>query len=228
MSRLGVALLFAAAGCTDFATPAQLATPQLIAVVAEPPVVRPGQTSALTAVVAGPDGVVTGLTPRWSLVESFPTVPPMGTVSADGDGARYAAPAEVPERPEGVPPIDTVRLEVDVTVDGAPRTLAALKVMGVVDVDAENPTIRVVDAAGAEVTALTAAVDAPLALAIEPDPAPTEDARFAWYATVGEIEAYQSNPTELTAAEPGAGTVIVVYRDGAGGVAWRELPITVE
>lgn len=217
-------------GCTDFATPAQLAAPTIIAVVAEPPIVAPGQQTEVSVVVAGPDGRLEGLTPRWSLVESFPTVPPMGTLSVDGDVATYQAPDQVPPRPEDVPPVDTLRLEVDVP-DGAggTRTLAAVKAIAVLPEPAANPTLTILDGDGAEVTELRASAGEAIALSLGVSPAPTAAARYAWYATLGEIEDYQSSPTELLApAERGTGELFAVVRDGAGGVAWRAVPIVIE
>lgn len=219
-------LVMVAAGCADFATPAELATPQIIAVVADPPVVRPGSTTRVTAVVAGPGGVQAGLVPRWSLVEAFPTVAPMGMLTVDGDGVIYTAPAVVPPRPEGVPPVDSLAIEIDVVDDGAPRTLSAIKAIGVLDVDSANPTfeLTVGDATALEVRGPRAG----MTLALTPSPAAGEDARFAWYATAGQIEDYQSNPTQLVADDAATGTLIAVYRDGTGGVAWRAYPLAIE
>ncbi len=214
--------------CADFATPADLDAPTIIAVVAEPPLVRPGASTRLAVVVAGPDGELTSLAPRWSLVESFPTVPIMGSVSTDGADAIYQAPAEVPARPEGVPPIDTVRLEVDVPTTDGTRTLAAVKAIAVLPQDAANPTIRLLDADGAEATTLTGTVADGVALEVEVTPAAGDATRYAWYATTGAIADYQSNPATLTAEAPGSGTVFVVVRDGAGGVAWRAVDVAIE
>jgi hypothetical protein len=216
--------------CTDFATPAQLAAPTIIAVVAAPPIVAPGQQTEVSVVVAGPDGRLMDLTPRWTLVESFPTVPPMGTLLVEGDVATYQAPEQVPPRPEDVPPVDTLRLEVDVPDgDGGTRTLAAVKAIAVLAEPTANPTLTILDGDGAEVSELRASPGEALALSLGVAPAPTASARYAWYATLGEIEDYQSSPTELVApAEPGAGEVFAVVRDGVGGVAWRAVPFVVE
>lgn len=226
---LGLPLL-AMLGCTDFATPADLEVPTIIAVVAEPPIVRPGAATRVSVLVVGPDGALAGLTPRWSLIESFPTVPVMGTLTTDGADAIYQAPAEVPPRPANVPPVDTLRLEVDVPDGdgGGTHTLTAVKAIGVLPQDAANPTLRVLGPDGEDATTLRgpAADGVPLEVALTP--AATDDTRYAWYSTVGTIADYQSNPATLTGEAPGTGTVFVVVRDGVGGVAWRAVDVVLE
>ena len=53
------------------------------------------------------------------------------------------------------------------------------------------------------------------------------DPRFSWYATVGRIERYRQNPTELAteADEAHSGWLVVVGRDGQGGVTWADVPM---
>ena len=60
-----------AAGCTDFASPAELTKPTVLAVIAEPPVVAPGEPTDLTAVIVDGSGELTGLPVRWSLIETY-------------------------------------------------------------------------------------------------------------------------------------------------------------
>ena len=69
---------------------------------------------------------------------------------------------------------------------------------------------------------------ATVALAVTTTPATTADARFAWYTPVGDIKLYQSNPCELAVPmDAVSGPLIVVIRDGLGGVAWRQIAVTV-
>ena len=213
----------AAAGCTDFASPAELIKPTVLAVIAEPPVVAPGEDTQLTAVVADGSGELTGLPMRWSLVETYRGVPPMGTLT----GSTYTAPDPIPALPANAPPIDSVRLEVDTGV----TTLVNVKFVAVGAVDLTNPTISSFTVGSAEAAAgpITVARGAALDLAITADPPLTDDARFAWYSSAGEIVKYQSNPTTMTAADDaGAGWLFVVVRDGKGGMAWQGVEITVE
>ena len=212
-----------AAGCTDFASPAELTKPTVLAVIAEPPVVAPGEPTELTAVIVDGSGELTGLPVRWSLIETYRGVPPMGTLT----GSTYTAPDPIPTLPANAPPIDSVRLEVDT---GA-TTLVTVKFVAVAAVALTNPTISAftvgaVDAAAGPITVARGAV---LDLAITTDPPLAADARFAWYSSAGEIVKYQSNPTTMTAAEDaGAGWLFIVARDGKGGMAWRGVEITVE
>lgn len=228
--RLAPAILlvssaWAAAACTDFATPNQLEKTTIIAVVSEPPVVRPGETAALSVVVADATGVLTAPATSWALVEAYPGVPPMGAITGDASGATYAAPATVPDRGD-IPPIDVA----SVTVETATGPLTAIKAVGVVELAAANPAITALTVGGMDATGgLTVTRGGTYALSITTVPAPGEDARFAWYSTVGDIAKYQSNPCELIVPmDATSGPLIIVMRDGVGGVAWRQVALTVQ
>ncbi len=219
-SAVAVAAL---ASCTDFATPAELTRPTILAVTAEPPVVAPGGQTELSVVVVDAGGVLTGLPARWSLVETYRGVPPMGSLA----GSTYTAPDPLPPLPPNAPPIDSVQLEVD-TGEG---TLRAIKVIPVVALAATNPAITAFTVGADDGLAgpLTVARDAALELAVVTDPPAGDDARYAWYSSAGGIERYQSNPTTMVAAEAATrGWVFVVVRDGKGGVAWRGVEVIVE
>ena len=70
---------------------------------------------------------------------------------------------------------------------------------------------------------------ATVALSVTTDPATTDDARFAWYTPVGDIKYYQSNPCELAVpTDAVSGPLIVVVRDGKGGVVWQQIALTVQ
>lgn len=220
-----VSSVWATTACTDFATPNQLERPTIIAVVSEPPVVRPGQTAELSVVVADATGVLTAPPATWALVEAFPGVAPLGTIDGDATGATYTAPATVPDRGD-IPPLDAATVTVE-TTDGP---LTAVKGVGVVELAAANPTITALTIDGADATAgVTVTRGGTYALAITTDPAPGEDARFAWYSPVGDIAKYQSNPCELVVPmDATSGPLIIVMRDGVGGVAWRQVALTVQ
>lgn len=218
-----VVLALGATACTDFASPAELTKPTILAVTAEPPVVAPGGHTALAVAVADATGPLTGLPTRWSLIETYRGVPPMGTLS----GTTYTAPDPLPTLPAGAAPVDTIQLEIDTAVG----TLVAVKVVPVVSVATANPTITGLTVGDQDGLAgpVTIARAASLPLTLTTEPAPGEDARFAWYSSAGLIEKYQSNPTELVAADDaGGGWLFVVMRDGKGGVAWRGVQVTVE
>lgn len=224
MSRLACVLVLAAAACTDFATPNQLAKPTIIAVVSDPPIVPPGATAAVSVVLADATGVVVAPPTTWTLVEAYPGVAPLGTISGDAAGATYTAPATLPDRGD-IPPVDTA----SVTVETADGPLTAIKAMPVIDVAAANPTLTALDVGGASaLDGATVARGATVALSVTTDPAPTDDARFAWYTPVGDIKYYQSNPCELVVPDDAvSGPLIVVVRDGKGGVVWKQITLTV-
>lgn len=223
------ALLFVllAAGCGEFPTPAELTKPTILAVIADPPLIDEGESTALRVVVAGPDGPMTPDAMRYELVETLPGVPPFGQLEDHGDGtATYTAPDPLPELPDDAPPLDSVKL----TVEVGEESFESVKAVLVTDVPGENPEITemIVGEVDAEDGQHVAAnVVYPLEVSIEPEPG--ENTTYAWYSTVGGIEQYQSNPAELVAAEePGDGWLFVVVRDGLGGVAWRGVQLTVE
>ena len=218
------ALPLAAAACTDFATPNQLDKPLIVAVVSDPPIVRPGGTAALSVVVADATGVLTAPPATWAMIETYPGVAPLGAVTGDATGATYTAPATLPDRGD-IPPVDTVA----VTVGTAAGPQTAIKAMGVVDVASANPTLTGLTVAGADALGgATVTRGSTVALELTTDPPLTDDARFAWYTPVGDIKYYQSNPCDLVVPmDATTGPLIVVVRDGQGGVAWHQATLTV-
>jgi hypothetical protein len=217
-------------GCADFATPAELTKPTILAIVAEPPLVAPGAETELSVILAGPDGPMAADAVDWALVESLPGIPAFGTIEPGATGtATYTAPDPLPELPEGVPPITSVA----VAVDAGDTAIESIKVVGVADFPAVNPRVTVLAIGGVAFgPGETVALDAggSYALDVGIDPAPGEDAAFAWYTTARENKQYQSNPCELIAAdEPRDDAwLFVVLRDGLGGVVVRGQPMTVE
>jgi hypothetical protein len=229
-TALGAAALvgLAGTGCDDFATPAQLMAPTVVGIIAEPPVVKPGQRTRLTPLIAGPDGPQLPASASWSLTETLPGVAPFGAVSANADGsATYQAPAQVPPLPENALPIDSVELQLPL----GGRVTSTLKAVLVTDVTTANPTISAVTVDGVAIAegatlALTAGV--PVALEVRSAPESTDRTRYAWYASIGEIEQYQSSPCSYVADASGDGWLYIVVRDGQLGVAWRAIAVTVQ
>jgi hypothetical protein len=217
----------AATACADFATPAELTKPTVLAVIADPPLARPGQTTALSVVVAGPDGPMEPDAVSWRLIETWPGAPVFGTLEPTaGATATFQAPRPLPELPDGVEPV----VSVESTVEAAGTQVVVIKGLLVIDLPSQNPTIPIF-AIGGQVVDDTVRLraGAPYELDVAVEPRPGERARFAWYSTAGTIERYQSNPTVLTARdEPGEGWIFVVARDGLGGVAWRAVAATIE
>ncbi|MCE9575147.1 MAG: hypothetical protein K8W52_18490 [Deltaproteobacteria bacterium] len=214
----------AAAGCDDFATPAQLTKPTVLAVIADPPIVAPGASAAISVAMAGPDGPIAGPTVTWSLAETYPGIAPFGTITPTADGAAtYAAPDPLPPLPDKVPPVVTIQAAI-----GGDTPITALMAIGVVAVPSANPVIDALTVAGATGDTATITHGATVDVAAMITPAADDTTSFAWYSTAGEIERYQSNPTTLVApAEPGSGWIYVVVRDGKGGAAVRSIAVTI-
>lgn len=219
-----VVSLFFASGCDEFATPAQLETSQIIAVISDPPVVRPGEFATLSAIVAGPDGEVVGLPTRWESVATFNGSLPLGSVVANADGtATYTAPTDLDP---DLPPVGTVEVHID-TADGE---RVAVKAIGIANLAATNPSLDAIVFDGVPASAsATLATGQTVELAVNITPEPSDDAIYAWYSTVGEIERYQSSPTSMIASDTATeGWVFAVARDGRGGIAWAKLAVTVQ
>jgi hypothetical protein len=221
------ALALAGAACDDFATPAQLTAPTVVGIVAEPPVVRPGQTAALTPLIASPEGPLAATGATWHLTETLPGVAPFGEVTGHPDGsATYQAPTQVPELPAGALPIDSV--ELGLALGG--RKSTSLKAVLVTDLTTANPSISALTADGVlaptgEAATLELPVGVPVELAVQAAPEATDRTRYAWYVSHGLIEDYQSSPCSYLAEEPGEGWLFAVVRDGQLGVAWRAVRI---
>lgn len=213
-----------ATGCEEFATPAELDRPQILAIVAEPPAVRPGESSTVTILVAGPDGIVEQPAVTWRAASISPEVPPIGMVSAGNDGsATYRA-------PDTQPPDNPALALIEATVEaGREAPLVGNKAIAVGSIVLANPTLTRFEGAERDLLAtpeLALQVGAPVPLEVDIEGGFFEEASVSWYATAGVIEQYRSNPTEILAEETGDGWLFVVVRDGRGGVVWRQVRIT--
>jgi hypothetical protein len=213
----------AAGGCKEFATPADLDRDQILAIVTEPPSVGLGERSAVSILVAGPSGELAPAV-GWSMMELAAGVAPVGSVEVDPDGgATYLAPDQ---RPPELPTAGLLRAE----VASASEPMIGVKAVVVGEVGLANPVVAGFSADGEDLLAspeITAAAGDAVAIAVELDAPDDDDAMFAWYTSLGTIERYRSNPTELVADEVGEGWLFVVVRDGLGGVAWRKAHLTV-
>lgn len=208
MRAIAAALLLIA-GCDDFATPSELAAPRIIALAAEPAAIGPGAEGVLEAVVAGPGGLMASRV-TWA-VET-----PVDGVTLWSDGVDHiAVGAGVGET------AITLRAEVDAGGD----RLVGVRELRVGGETRANPAIDLAiggDAAP-DVLELAAGVDSDIELVADPAPASFEPGDVSWFATAGEIPHYRRNPAVLEApADPADGVLLAVYRDGQGGVAWRQ------
>lgn len=215
-------------GCTDFAPPAALERPIVIAITAEPPTVGLGQSTRLELIVASPDGQQPVNAAAWSITPTIPGVAALGTITSNLDGsATYTAPSTLPALPPDANPLDTVA--VDLQVGGVDTH--SVKVVPVINLPQppQNPVVTdllVDNVAITNAIVLKAGVRAELSAVIAP--AAGDKAAFAWYASAGKIEQYLSNPTSIIAETPGNGWLFFVVRDGTLGSAWRKMPIVVQ
>lgn len=223
LGRAGVVALLLVAGCEDFATPAELEKPTVIAVVATPPIAKLGETSSLEIVMVDPNGPLAPSEVTWELRPTYRGYETIGTIEPGSDGAAvYRAPESLPDLPANALPVDTLVIQ----VSGGGATIEVIKLMGVANLESSNPEIELL-ADGEPVTdELTVTRDGTFALSLIEAPDAGDDARYAWYSTFGTIEKYQSNPTEIVIdadEDVTEGWLHGVYRDGLGGVAWRSV-----
>jgi len=210
----------ASAGCKDFATPAELDRPQIIAISSDPASVRPGERARLDLVVAGPDGPLTPDSVSWR-VTTEPGLPSLGTVESEGDDTYYVAPAAVDEDPTGT------LVEAEVTADDV--VLTGVKAMVVSRLALENPVVTAIEMGGDALDgALHVERGAMLDLDVAIEPEATEDLEVSWYSTSLTIEKYRSAPTTAEVADDAEdGWLIAVARD-RGGVGWLAIPVEIE
>ncbi|MEM9489850.1 MAG: hypothetical protein AAGC55_11935 [Myxococcota bacterium] len=224
MPLVGVAILWV--GCEGFgATPAELAKTQILAIRAEPPGIRPGETATLSILVADPDGAVADPDVSWELVSDTADEPPLGTVAIGADGGvTYDAPDSIPG--------DVLQESIVARVSAADGELAALKVIAVGDESLSNPALTAFTVDGSDILtgrSVTLAREQTVELSIGIDVAADGSAAVSWFATIGIIDQYRSNPTELVVQdELGSGWLFAVVRDGLGGAVWEEIAVTVE
>lgn len=220
---LAVAVLACAlsvVACDDFASPAELSRPQILAIQSEPASVGPGQSTDLTVLVANSDGPILAPAVSWSIQSNLGPDSQGEIVVRDGT-ATYIAPVNVPQLPA------IISLEAQIQQDG--ETLIGVKGILIGGPTLVNPTITAItldDAVPETELVLQAGRESTLAVQLESPPSP--DATYAWYASTGVIDAYRSSPTTILAPdEPDDGWIVVVVRDG-GGIGFHTIPTRVE
>jgi hypothetical protein len=202
-------------GCTDFDLPSELSRDQIVAVRSSPAVLQPGARAQLDALVASPDGVVDGADLRWSLAAQVSGA----SIEEDSEGSWLVL-------ADGVA-AEAVEVTLEVTTPSGAE-LAASKVVPIADEMRDNPGPMGLEADGRSIAGgLHVAPGATALLHAELDG--VESPQVSWFATVGEIERYRRNPTELVAPpDPDRGWLIAVLRDGASGVTWQVVTLDVE
>jgi hypothetical protein len=203
-----VAVVTLIAACNAPSDPALLDHAQILAVRSEPAHVAPGGAVRIDALIGTADGAVAVVVPDRVSVPGF-------AVEARGDGWYVQSSAALPGAPVAA---------ITVTIDGS--AWQATKQLDFQD-DRANPATPAlqVDGVAAPTVAVprTArpALDAPVS---EADPEPLD---YAWYTSIGTLEHYRSAEATLDADETGDGTMVVIARDRAGGVAWQVVAVQI-
>lgn len=226
LSLLAASVALGGTACDDFATPAELAGPQILAVQAEPAAVLPGETTTLSILVADQSGEVTDPAVNWQITPTNPGEPLLGELAAGETAtALYTAPGDVTAT------VTVASVTADVTI--ASDVLTAVKAIPIGSVPISNPEMQGLRADGDDIldtSSLTLSAGQTVTLEVDVGADTDGDmTTFAWYSTAGEIERYQSNPTELVVRDTTGDTwLFVVVRNGLGGVIWHGLEMVVE
>ncbi len=216
---LMLTVVVALGACDDFASPAELSRPQIIAIQSVPASVDLSESAELSVFLAGPDGPIENTDIDWSIESDFGLAALGDIVVSDGK-ATYTAPDAAPELPT------LVSLEARVEQDG--KTLIGVKALLIGGPTLVNPTITAITQNGIPTEQLMLATGSTTTLGLQMDTALGPDATYAWYANPGMIDKYRSSPTSIVAPdEPGAGWIYVVIRD-RGGVAYHAIPAQVQ
>jgi len=206
---LSLALSLLANACAEPAE-ARLDHAQILAVRTEPAHVAPGGVARID-LLAGDDSGAVFVTPPDELTATGAGGPLPIERTADG---WFVTAGPTP---------DVATLEVAVAIDGVSwRAKKAL----VVSEPADNPRVVAMQVDGATSDELVAQ------LGTKPELAAIgvgrEPLTYAWYSSIGDLERYRQPTAALDATDAGEGTVLLVVRDGAGGVGWQLLPARVE
>ncbi len=97
--------------------------------------------------------------------------------------------------------------------------------MVLVDVATSNPEVVDIRLAGVPVQdEMVVSVGAEVEVSATAQPE-TAELSYAWASSVGELSLYRSQAASFATDASGDGTLLVVVRDGQGGVAWKAVPV---
>jgi hypothetical protein len=206
---LSFSIALAAGACAETAE-ARLDHAQILAVRTEPAHVAPGGVARVDVLVGDDSGAVFATSPD-ELLATGAAGPLAAERTADGWLVTAGAAPEL------------ATLDVTVAIDGvAWRAKKAL----VVGQPADNPRVIAMQIDGSPSDELVApAGTQPQLTAIG---AGREPLTYAWYSSVGDLARYRQPDAVLDAADAAEGAILVVVRDGAGGVGWHVLPARIE
>ena len=210
-------------GCTDLSEPWQLNYARVLAVQATPPGIAASETTTFTALVF--DGAAVREVAMSEVVVSapfdallLPAGAPAVWQAADATVVAHAMAAQqVPAGDALVVPVET-----SLTLPGVDGPLVGVKHVRV-GVAAANPAAPAVLVDGVAQPNVTVHLQQVVQLAAAGAPGLT----YTWATTHGELKRAAAANSELTATELGDGVLVVVVRDGVGGVAWTHLPLHV-
>jgi hypothetical protein len=205
MKRIAILMFTVLAACAPDDDLALLDHAQILAVRATPAHAAPGERVKIDMLAGDDAGTVFEATPETLTAGPLP-------VEHAADGWYVTA----PEMQMGA------HVDVSLTIDGTAWRASKQLVFGM---HADNPAVATMQVDGAPTAMIDAQVGDKRTLDVQGTGA--EPLSYAWYTSVGTLAHYRSATTTLDASEAGQGTVLVVIRDAAGGVTWRELPLSV-
>ncbi len=223
-TAIAIAMTTITAGCADVATPEELQHTRILAVRATPPGILAEQTSRIDVLAATEAGELVQPTAR-----SVRIVGGFGAelLSQDESGWMLTAPSadQIAAARQAAGIEDEpwpIIIEVTVELDG--KTLVADKLV-LVDVATSNPEVVDIRLAGVPVQdEMVVSVGAEVEVSATAQPE-TAELSYAWASSVGELSLYRSQAASFATDASGDGTLLVVVRDGQGGVAWKAVPV---
>jgi hypothetical protein len=200
-------LIASLAACTTPNDPALLDHAQILAVRAEPAHVVAGGSVRIDALIGTTTGEVAVVVPDEVAVAGM-------AAERRSDGWYITSPGDAPSAP-----LAAIAVAIDGSMWRATKQL-------VFDDDRANPAIAAmqVDGVAASTIEVVSGTEPTLGASADGDPASLD---YAWYTSIGTLDHYRSPAATLTADEPGLGTVVVIVRDRAGGVAWQTIAVDV-
>jgi hypothetical protein len=203
--KLIIALSLSLVACAE-AGEARLDHAQILAVRAEPPHVAPGQQARIDVLAGDDSGAVFEADPETLVAGEL--------VVEHTAGGWFVTAGAVP---------GLANLAVTLTIDGLEwRADKAL----IVGAPGANPRVAAMQVDGSSAATLVAPTGSkPAVTAIGEGGGLLT---YAWYSSVGDLQFYRQPTAILDAAEPAEGQLLLVVRDGAGGVGWQVLPARVE
>ncbi len=220
-------LLLGLVGCADVAQPFDLDHARVMAVRIDPPAIAAGETAIIDALFTD-----STITPRVAAPMALDVaLPPEAAAFADhlvrtADGWQLTAPdaatLATARAQAGLAAEAPLIVPLALTIATADGPLAAIKTVAL-GASAANPSAPAIllDGAAGPLT-LHPATEARLAVA-----APDDDHDYRWFSSVGDLVGYTRADARIAPLEVGAGWIVVVARDQAGGVAWTVAPAAV-